>query len=113
MTPGARLITPAGPGTGAPVFASSWTRNPFVVAMTIRGVFSALPGQYEIPRPPAEGLPPSPAMVLRSDFHSSVPASALRATITVPRTGRYITLLMAMGVAVYPLAGAPVSYVHA
>src|SRR5262245_15076094 len=100
MTPVARLIRPAGPGTGTPVFASSWTRNPFVVAITMRGGTSAVPGQYEMPRPPAEGFAPRSGNVFRSNVHNSVPASALSATMIVARTGRYITLFTTIGVAV-------------
>src|SRR6266540_39624 len=114
MTPVARFTRPAGPGIGVPVFASSWIRNPFVVAITIRGATcGGVPGQYEIPRPPADGFVARPGIVLRSNFQSSVPASALSATMVVPWTGKYMTLLMTSGVTVYPDAGAPVSYVQA
>ena len=108
MTPVDRLTTPAAPWTGLPVLASSCTRKPLVVEITIRGRPSPLPGQYEIPRPPAEGFGPIPGMSFRSNFQSSVPASAFSATM-FPWTGKYMTLLTTIGVTVYPEAGTPMS----
>src|SRR5688572_10904840 len=100
ITPVDRLISPPAPARGLPDFASSCTMNPLLVAMTMRGATRGVPAQYEIPRPPADGLGPIPAIFVRSDFHNSTPVSALSATMVEPWTGKYMTLFTTIGVTV-------------
>ena len=65
----------------------------------MRGPVAGVPGQIEMPRPPADGLGPSASMSFRSDFQISAPVSAFSAMIDVCN-GKYITLPATIGVTV-------------